>query len=222
MSPQKPDDAPAWAIALLAAILEPEATRSQEQQERGGAVRRAQQFIDEVPKLLNLTQFKDLSKEEMGAKLRGEAEERDRKREKEFGCGPGERISFEKGVKLITGTDRPTKALERWFKKLLQQPHEYIDYEEQKQATRPKDPISEDQKDREFPKVSDGHDPLAEPESQTRARGEEEINAAFASLVENGFTPWQVECFRKRYREMAGRSRAKNLLKKKKKNSSGP
>jgi len=74
------NETPSWAIALLAAILDPEGAGSQQRRERSGAVRRAQQFIGEVPKLLNAA-FKDLSTAEMGAKMRAGAEERDLLRE---------------------------------------------------------------------------------------------------------------------------------------------
>jgi len=80
MKPRKSDGTPAWAIALLAAILDPEAARSQRRDKRGEAARRAQQFIDEVPKLLDPA-FEDLSTAEMGLMLRDDSHERDALRE---------------------------------------------------------------------------------------------------------------------------------------------
>jgi hypothetical protein len=201
MKPPKSDETPSWALALLAAILDPDGARSLSRTERGRSIRCARQFIGEVPELLNPT-FEELSTKEMGENLRAEAEKRDREREKELGCGPGERIPLEEAVKRITGADRPTKGLERWFKKLLREPHEYIDYEGLKQAI-------------QLQMVPDGHDPLAEPESQKRARIEEEINAAFARFAENGLSPWELEWFRNQWRKATNRRRAENFGKKK-------
>ena len=80
MKPQKPDETPAWAIALLAAILAPEEARSQALDKRGAAVRRAHRFIGEVPKFLDVA-FKGLSIAEMREKLRDDSQERDALRE---------------------------------------------------------------------------------------------------------------------------------------------
>jgi hypothetical protein len=117
MKSQKPDkpqkllETPSWALALLAAILEPEAVKSQRQDVRGAAVRRARAFIDEVPGHLSPS-FEQLSTEEQREKLRSDVQQRKAQRER-FGLPQDVPAA---GIRRV---DNPDEEMNR---RLLQRP----------------------------------------------------------------------------------------------------
>jgi hypothetical protein len=118
------------------------------------------------------------------------------------GREPEELIPFGEAMKRVTGAIRPGRAEERLVARLVMEGHEYIDYEELKQASGSAVPV--------------GHNPLAEPETKRRSLSQREIETALDGFREKGFTTAQVQRLRERYAEMTKRSRAKNLSKKKK------